>query len=320
MSTQSPRRLVYLSMEIALENGIPTYSGGLGVLAGDTVRAAADLSLPMVAVSLAHREGYFSQSLDEEGGQAEAPDPWDPAERCKPVDAGISVRLQGRDLRLQAWRYDVRGTRGGAVPVYLLDADVEGNHEEDRRLTDRLYGGDSRYRLCQEALLGYGAVALMAALGHARIHTWHMNEGHCALTPLALLEDRVGEGGLSAAGPRQDASVRRRCVFTTHTPVPAGHDRFPADLVESVLGEDRAAAVRSRGTEPGGVLNMTLLGLHFARFVNGVAMRHARVSREMFPGREVHAITNGVHVGTWTAPPMARLFDRHVPEWREDPL
>ncbi len=316
----TPPRLVYLSMEIALESDIPTYSGGLGVLAGDTIRAAADLDLPMAAVSLVHRLGYFRQTLDAEGLQHEAPDPWDPSERCDPVDASVSVKVSGRAVRLRAWRYRVRGARGGVVPVYLLDADVEGNAEEDRHLTDHLYGGDARYRLSQETLLGYGAVALMEALGHSRIHTWHMNEGHCALAPLALVEERVGEGGLAAATRRQDGAVRRRCVFTTHTPVPAGHDRFPAALVASVLGQDRAKALATRGSEPGQVLNMTALGLHFARFVNGVSMRHALLSREMFPGRAIHAITNGVHTGTWTAPSLATLFDRHVPEWRVDPL
>jgi starch phosphorylase len=307
-------------MEVALENGIPTYSGGLGVLAGDTLRAAADLSLPAVGISLVHRQGYTRQSLDAEGLQADAPQPWNPADHLQDVGARVEVTVGGKPVAVRAWRYNVVGVTGAIVPVYLLDTQLPENGDLDRQLTDRLYGGDQRYRLAQETLLGFGGVALLRALGHHRIHTHHLNEGHCSFVPLALLEEKVGEGGLAGTSRRLDRGVRARCVFTTHTPVPAGHDRFPIGLVQDVLGPDRAQALRGRGSEPDGTVNMTELGLHFARFANGVAMRHARVSREMFPGRNIHAITNGVHTITWASPPIAELFDRHVPEWRIDPL
>jgi starch phosphorylase len=307
-------------MEVGLESHLPTYSGGLGVLAGDTLRAAADLSLPMVGITLVHRKGYLKQHLDAAGNQAEGPAGWNPESHLADVPVRLQVSIGGRPVALRAWRYDVVGTGGSIVPVYLLDSRLPENADVDRHLTDHLYGGDSRYRLAQEALLGFGGVALLRALGHRSIRTYHLNEGHCALAPLALLEERTGEGGLAAVSRRHDRGVRARCVFTTHTPVPAGHDRFPPVLVAEVLGPDRARALERRGRDPDGWLNMTELGLHFARFANGVAMRHARVSREMFPGRYIHPITNGVHVVTWAAPPIAELFDRHIPEWRTDPL
>jgi starch phosphorylase len=316
----SEPRIAYFSMEVGLESAIPTYSGGLGVLAGDTLRAAADLSLPVVGVSLIHRKGYTRQRIDPDGRQLEAPQPWNPPDHVREIAPRVEVSVGGRSVVVRAWRYDVVGVGGAVVPVYLLDTDLAENGDLDRKLTDVLYGGDQRYRLAQETLLGFGGVALLRALGHRKLHTFHLNEGHCAFVPLALLEERVGEGGLAAASRRLDRGVRALCAFTTHTPVPEGHDRFPPALVREVLGEDRAAALRGRGTEPDGAVNMTELGLHFARFANGVAMRHAHVSRSMFPGKSIHPITNGVHVATWACPPIAELFDRHVPDWRVDPL
>jgi starch phosphorylase len=312
-------RIAYLSMEVGLESGMPTYSGGLGVLAGDTLRAAADLHLPMVGVTLVHREGYFRQELDEAGRQSTSPDPWSPEDRLDEAPARVVIQVGERRLDLRAWVYPVTGAGGHVVPVYLLDADLPGNSEDDRRLTDRLYGGDERYRLLQEAILGLGGAALLDELGFQHIRTFHMNEGHSALLPLALLSTKVRERPRGRATKNDDEWVRERCVFTTHTPVPAGHDRFHEDLVEEVLGEELTRMLRGRGLDHG-VLNMTELALHFSRFVNGVALRHAQVSRLMFPTREIHAITNGVHVPTWTSPALAELFDRHVPDWRVDPL
>ncbi|HZD04811.1 MAG TPA: alpha-glucan family phosphorylase, partial [Longimicrobiales bacterium] len=311
--------IAYLTMEAGLESRLPTYSGGLGVLAGDTLRAAADLALPLVGVTLVHREGYFRQSLGPGGAQAAAPDTWSPEDELDELDHRVEILLRGRPVRIRAFRYPVRGVGGATVPVYLLDTRLPENHEEDRHLTDQLYGGDQRYRLLQEAVLGLGGLGLLRELGHRRIRTFHMNEGHSALLPLGLLEERIRRRGAPKVTGRDEAAVRERCVFTTHTPVPAGHDRFPEALVRDVLGEERAERLRGRGLDDG-VLNMTRLALRFSRFVNGVAARHARVSREMFPGATVHAITNGVHVSTWTSPPVAALFDRHLDEWRRDPM
>ena len=305
-------------MEIALEASIPTYSGGLGVLAGDTLRAAADLRLPMVAVTLAHRKGYFRQHLDPEGRQTETPVDWSPADRLEPLDATAWVTVENRAVQLRAWRYTVRGVSGHAIPVYLLDSALPENDPYDQALTDSLYGGDSRYRLCQEVVLGIGGIAMLRALGHADIHTYHMNEGHSSLLTLALLQEYARLHDRGSVVKSDVETVRTRCVFTTHTPVDAGHDRFTAELVESVLGKERTG-ILARLTHPeGGVFNLTALAMFFCRSANGVSIRHAHVSRRMFPESSISAITNGVHAVTWTAEPLARLYDRHVRDWRRD--
>jgi starch phosphorylase len=306
-------------MEIALQAEYPTYSGGLGILAGDTLRAASDMGMPMVGVTLVYRLGNFRQHLDAEGHQTESADRWSPEDKLQPVDAIASLTLEDRQVLVRAWRFDVNGL-SGTVPVYLLDTGLEGNAAQDRTLTDSLYGGDSHYRLCQEAVLGLGGVALLRALGYERLTTYHMNEGHSALLTVALLAEQTAERGLVEATPADRRQVQERCVFTTHTPVAAGHDRFPIGLVREVLGVERVAALDAAGAIRQHELNMTELALTFSRYVNGVAMRHGEVTREMFPTHVINAITNGVHAVTWAAPSTARLFDRHIPEWREDNL
>jgi starch phosphorylase len=309
--------VAYFSMEIALEAEMPTYSGGLGVLAGDTLRSGADLGVRMVAVSLLHRRGYFKQRLDPEGGQAEEPVEWSVEHFAEPVEPRVSVAIEGRSVRIRAWRYRVRGTRGAEVPVFLLDTDLEENAPSDCALSGTLYGGDERYRLAQEIVLGIGGVRMLRALGYARIDRFHLNEGHAALVVLELLDEKRAAGeGASAA--QALAEIRRRCVFTTHTPVPAGHDQFPLDLVEEVLGTDAAGRLAALGQRH--VLNMTDLALRSARFVNGVAMRHGEVSRSLFPQYPIRSITNGIHPATWVAPSFRALFDRHIREWRSDAL
>jgi len=305
-------------MEIELESGIPTYSGGLGVLAGDMLRSAADAGVAMVAVSLVHRKGYFRQKLDANGQQTETDDEWRPEDRLERLEPVEPVQIEGREVRLQAWKYVVRGQGGHEVPVILLDARVAGNSPEDAALTDHLYGGDDRYRLSQEAILGLGGRRMLAALGlNIRIH--HMNEGHSSLLTIGLLEEqlagqrrRITEGDIEA--------VRKQCVFTTHTPVPAGHDKFPNSLVGRVLGEERLALIEETECCPENLLNMTYLGLRFSYYINGVAMHHGDVSQGMFPGYPVHAITNGVDAGRWVSPQFQKLFDQHIPEWRRDNL
>lgn len=308
--------IAYFSMEVGLASTLPTYSGGLGVLAGDTLRAAADLALPMVGVTLLHRQGYFRQRLDAAGNQTEFSVVWSPEEHLELVAGAATVRIEGRPVSVRAWRYTVHGHTGHDVPVYLLDSSVPENGQEDQTLTDHLYGGDARYRLAQEAVLGFGGVALLRALGHP-IRVYHMNEGHAALLALALMEEQTA-GHLRSGTEADHDAVRRRCVFTTHTPVPAGHDQFPLELVRQVLGEEWTGFLLDTRCCPAGVLNMTYLALHFSHYINGVAMRHGEISHDMFPAYPINAITNGVHAYTWTAPPFRRLFDRHIPEWRWD--
>jgi starch phosphorylase len=307
-------------MEIALRPDLPTYAGGLGVLAGDMLRSAADLAVPMVGVTLVYRKGYFRQRLDDQGNQQEEPAVWKPEEALEPLTSVIWLELAGRRVQVRAWRFTLTGISGATVPVYLLDTDLPENDPADRGLTDYLYGGDPPYRLRQEAVLGMGGVKMLNSLGHTSIENYHLNEGHSALLTFALLEQRIGTSRLGTASEADIESVRQRCVFTTHTPVPAAFDKFPRELVDQVIGSDRAAALDVSACCQDGALNMTYLALRFSRYINGVAMHHGEVSRGLFPNYPVRAITNGVHAVTWSSPKFQELYDRHVPEWRKDNL
>lgn len=333
--------VAYFSMEIALQPEIPTYSGGLGMLAGDTIRAAADLRVPMVAISLAHRKGYFRQRLDPSGWQTEEPAAWRLEDYAQEMPARVSVTLEGRPVRIRAWKYKTAGQADFYVPVYLLDVDLPENGEWDRTLTDVLYGGDGTYRLFQEVILGIGGVRMLRALGYADIGRFHMNEGHAALLTVELLREEVERAGRVACAAADIDAVRRKCIFTTHTPVSAGQDHFPMAMVREKLGVPRMFAetkdpicvdlagriLRADAPANGSEifagehkLNMTHLALTLSHYVNGVAKRHGEVSRLMFAGYQIDAITNGVHAPTWAAPPFQALFDRYVPGWREDPF
>ncbi len=311
--------VAYFSMDVGLESSIPTYSGGLGVLAGDHLRAAADIELPMVAVSLVHRDGYVRQMLDADGNQQDLPATWEPERRLEAVRPTVSLQIEGRRVEVRAWRYRVRSPHGGEIPVYLLDTDMPSNADEDRQLTHRLYGGDAHYRLAQEAVLGIGGVRMLRAVGYSQIRAYHMNEGHAALLTLALLDQQIGERDPREATDAQVEVVRRQCVFTTHTPVAAGHDQFGWDLAHHVLGEPYAGFLQQGGYAGDASLNMTFLALSLSRYANAVSMRHGEVSRRMFPGHRIEAITNGVHARTWTSAALRDLYDRHMPDWRRDP-
>jgi starch phosphorylase len=306
-------------MEVGLDPAMPTYSGGLGVLAGDTLRAAADLAVPMVGVTLLHRKP-FRQQLDAHGVQTDTSYVWQPKKFLEPVEPRIVVNIEGREIEVRVWRYVVHGVTGHSVPVYFLDTAVPENSPWDQTLTDHLYGGDDHYRLCQEVVLGLGGVAMLRALGYENVQLYHMNEGHSALLTLALLEEETDGLGLRNATAKERDAVRRRCVFTTHTPVPAGHDQFPLDMVRRVVGEERTAALEAVECCWNGTLNMTYLALLFSHYINGVSFRHHDISHGMFPAYPINSITNGVHAVTWTAPAFQDLYDQHIPEWRGDNL
>ena len=312
-------RVAYFSMEIALRNEIPTYSGGLGVLAGDTMRSAADLALPLVAVSLVSRAGYFRQAIDAQGRQFEQAATWEPREWAQPLDAKIAVSIEGRAVWIGAWLYVLDGYLGGRQSVLLLDTDLDENRPEDREITHYLYGGDETYRLKQEIVLGIGGVRLLHALGF-NIRQYHMNEGHSALLGLELLRryEYPPEDLRPGEPPYDLPRVREQCNFTTHTPVEAGHDRFSYALVERVLDSAvELATLKHLAGEDS--LNMTRLALNLSEYVNGVAKRHAEISNSMFPGYRVHAVTNGVHPFIWTSEPFRKLYDQYLPSWCHEP-
>lgn len=275
---ESDVKIAYFSMEIGIDSQIPTYSGGLGILAGDTLKACADLRVPVVGVTLLYRKGYFLQKLDESGNQQELPMDWNPEDHLRLLPATIDVSIEGRNVKVGIWRYNIEGVTGFKIPVLFLDTNIDGNAPGDRALCDYLYGGDERYRLSQEIVLGVGGVRMLRQLGYSKIQRYHMNEGHAALLVLELLrESRTNEK------PDFDyESVRQSCIFTTHTPVPAGHDRFDYQLVGSIIGESfPAETLRMLGGDD--ALNMTLLALNMSHYVNGVAKRHGKFREKCFP-------------------------------------
>ncbi len=316
--TREPR-IAYFTMEIGLRSDIPTYSGGLGVLAGDTVRSAADLKLPFVAVTLISKKGYFKQELDPSGIQIELPDTWNPSNYMKPLSEKIQIEIEGRNVFVGAWLFVVESSTGGRVPVIFLDTDLPENNEADRTITDHLYGGDESYRFKQEMVLGIGGVRMLDEL-EFDIRKYHMNEGHSSLLTLELLRkfkrsvEEVWDERLVWDVER----VRDLCIFTTHTPVEAAHDKFSYDMVLRIMGEIIPLDILK---ELGGkeYLNMTLLALNLSEYINGVAKKHGEVSKNMFPGYEIHAITNGVHSFTWTCDSFKRLYDRYLPGWANEP-
>ena len=309
------RKIAYFSMEIGIDSRIPTYSGGLGVLAGDTIKSCVDLKVPMVAVTMLYRKGYFDQKLDSQGNQQELPVKWNPKDFLKPLLNKISVQIENRTVAIQVWQYDVVGITGHTVPILFLDTDLKENSEYDRGLNNYLYGGDQRYRILQEIILGIGGVRMLTELGYTQIKKYHMNEGHAAFLTLELL-NKINRKEGSVGDFEQ---VRELCVFTTHTPVPAGHDQFTYDLAKKALGDQVPFDVLKMlaGEDR---LNMTSLALNLSKYVNGVAKKHGEVSQSMFPGYQIESITNGVHSLTWVCDSFKGLYDKYIPGWRNDPF
>ncbi len=299
-------KIAYFTMEIGLENGVSTYAGGLGVLAGDILRSCADLKLPIVAVTLVSKKGYFKQEIIQGGKQVECPDEWDPSKFMEILPVETKVRIQNRDVKIKAWLYNLRSSTGGSVPVIFLDTDTEGNTPDDRAITSFLYGGDERYRLKQEIVLGIGGVRMLEALGFG-IRKYHMNEGHSSLLTLELLRKH----GMDLQ------KVRGQCLFTTHTPVEAAHDKFPYDLVKELMGETDLEVLKRFGGQQR--LNMTMLALNLSSYINGVAKRHRDTTKEIFPGYAISCITNGAHSYTWTCKSFRDLYDRYIPGWANEP-
>lgn len=300
--------VAYFSMEIGINSEMPTYSGGLGILAGDTLRSIADLKLPVIGTTLLYQKGYFKQKLDENGNQIENDMVWNPSNFLEKLPNTITIQIEGRDVKVGCWLYKYKGITGHINPIIFLDTDLPENSEYDRTITYHLYGSDRRYRFAQEMVLGIGGIRILESLG-CDVHKYHMNEGHSGLLSLELYK-RYN---------KDIHKVRNKCVFTTHTPVPAGHDQFDQGLVEYMLGNYLTDELKKEIITDG-KLNMTYLGLRFSEYVNGVAKKHGEVSRDMFPGYHIESITNGVHSVYWTCPAMKELFDKYIKNWEFDPF
>jgi starch phosphorylase len=309
VNNHSTNKIAYFSAEIGVSPSLHTYSGGLGILAGDHIKAAADQELDLVAITLLYKEGYFKQRMDEDGNQTEAYPRFSPNPLLEKLDQQVSIPLRGREVKLDIWKYEFIAYHGNTVPVYLLDSDVEGNHPEDRTITLRLYSGDKDHRILQEAILGFGGVRALRAMGYKDFDTYHMNEGHCAFLTLELLKEFNGD----------EAEVRKRCVFTTHTPVPAGHDHFGYPRVNKLLGELIPADLQLPSMVMNSRVHMTELGLYYSRAANGVSELHGHIARDQFPQFNIGHITNGVFHRYWVGKIFREVFDRHFPDWRINP-
>ena len=304
--------IAYFTAEIGLWSELHTYSGGLGVLAGDHVKSAADVNLPLVGMSLLYREGYGRQHLDDQGIQSETYAPIDPNDHLTNTGQTIQLPLDGSTLYASIWKANVVGVGGHVVPVYFLDTFHPNNSAEFVGLGARLYGGDDSTRVRQEYLLGVGGVRALQALGH-EFAGMHLNEGHCTFAMLEMLHQ---------GWTREE--LAQRTLFTTHTPVPAGHDRFEWSLVEEVMGDllpsDARDLVQNAGDSEGGRrCSMSHLAVALSTAVNAVSNLNAQVASTMFGTTHIAPITNGVHHITWTSPQMTGLFDHHLPGWKEDP-
>ncbi|GIU70206.1 MAG: alpha-glucan phosphorylase [Candidatus Woesearchaeota archaeon] len=309
--------IAYFSMEIGISHSIPTYAGGLGILAGDLLKAFADLKVPVVGITLLNEKGYLKQII-KDGQQLEQPQEWNIAERLVLLPNQIIVRIDGRDVKIRVWKHLIRGISGYNVPVFFLDTNVEGNSEYDKKLTSFLYGGDREYRLAQECILGIGGVRMLESLGYNHIKKYHMNEGHASLLTVELLK-KTYKDSYDEEHSYDVEYVRERCVFTTHTPVAAGHDHFDIPLVRKLLGNYIPEFILTKSLN-NGELSMTLLGLNLSKYINGVAKRHTEVTREMFPQYSIDSITNGIHHLTWISKPFSELYDSFIPGWIFDPF
>ena len=304
---QGKPKIAYFSMEIGIDEHIPTYSGGLGVLAGDTIKSCADLNVPLVGITLLSEKGYFYQKLDKEGNQRELPINFSVSNFLKLLPTKTIIKIEGRDVILRAWLYQYKGINGYVIPVFFLDANVDENDPWDRNLTKYLYGGDNRYRLAQEIILGIGGVRMLNNLGYTTIDKYHMNEGHAALSTLELYKEL-----------NNVEKVREQCVFTTHTPIAAGHDQFDISVAKHMIGDLLSESILEE-IKFENRLNMTRLALYFSHYINGVAKKHKEVSQQMFPGYSIESITNGVHASTWVSKPFQQLYDKYISGWHSDP-
>ena len=301
--------IAYFSAEIGISSSLPTYSGGLGVLAGDHIKASGDIGLNMCAITLLYREGYFKQRIDEEGIQTETYPRFDPYPLLKKLDVRFTLRLRARDVWIQVYRFDYVGHGGHAVPIYFLDTDVEENIKDDRIISQRLYSGNKNHRILQEAILGFGGARLLDELGQNDFKKYHMNEGHCSFLVLNLLEKFNGDM----------KKVKSLCHFTTHTPVPAGHDHFSETRVKKLLRGLLPENLELPSLVQNGRFHMTELGLYFSSTANGVSALHGDVAQDQFPWSNIDFITNGVHHSYWMGSPFKRVYDQYVPEWRANP-
>ncbi len=297
------KHVAYFSMEIGLESNIKTYAGGLGILAGDTLKSAGEMGVNVVGISLLYKHGYFKQTLDKEtGDQSEATDDWDPNQFLKLNPISLQLELFGSDVNVQIWQYQLENSN----KVLFIDTNLDSNPDQIKAITNNLYEADNLIRLQQEMLLGIGGVMILEKLGY-NINKYHLNESHAAFGVFPLLEKYS-----------QDA-VKDMVVFTTHTPVLHGHRGYKMDILKEYLPQKYLQFIPKEIIKDGSVL-LTDICLAYSGFNNGVSKKHAQVSKLLFPDSDFEAITNGIHATTWASDSIQKLFDKYLPNWRQDPF
>jgi starch phosphorylase len=294
-------------MEIMLHTHIPTYAGSLDILAGDILRSCADMKIPAVGVSLVYKGTSFVQKFSPDGKQSYNELEWRKSDQFTKMPERIELTIDGKVVSVGCWRFDIVGFSDFVVPVFLLDTDYYTNDPWMRSITENLYEGSAQVRFCQEVLLGVGGVQMLKALGYDKVDCYHLNEGHAALAPLALLPENNWK----------DEEVKKKMVFTTHTPIPEGHDIFDYDLAYKYADKYLPWHIRTLAGQD--KLHMSNLALNMSKYTCGVSKKHAEVSHELFPGYKIDSITNGVHHRTWTASTMQDLYNEYLPGWIEDP-
>lgn len=309
MNKKSNQSVAYFSMEIALEKDLKTYAGGLGVLAGDILRAASRRKFPMIGVTLLNKQGYFKQVISPKGKQEEQADKSN-LKKLELLPGKMYLNIGPDKVLFKAWRYFLQHDNGLKIPIYFLDTDWPENREKHRRLCENLYPGDKRKKLKQAILLGRGGVKLLKRIGLEKISKIHLNEGHGALAAVELFLNSKKD-----SETQKIKEVRDKLVFTTHTPIPAGHDVF---FGEFLLKYQPDFPTQIKEIMENDTVNFTKLALFFSAYANGVSKKHGRVSREMFPDFNIEAITNGVESSFWVSPEMSALFDKFIPNWRQD--
>jgi len=298
--------LAYFCMEFGLESEMPNYAGGLGILAADILQALGDKEINACGVGLMYKEGFYAQDIYYDGDVNFFPRTWDRDKYLIKQDVTTTVKIEGREVKINVWRYDLE-TQGKVVPIYLLDTDLSENDSRDRNITNKLYSGGDYLRLAQEVVLGIGGVKVLREMGYEDIDIYHMNEGHAAFLTLQLLKERGFK----------NERVQENCIFTTHTPIPAGHDKFDYDLAHQVVGDNLPWHIQELAGE--NQLSMTELAFSLSRDANAVSRRHKQVTQNMFPNKDIEYVTNGAHHLRWTSENKAEVYDEYMPGWRDNP-
>ncbi len=306
--SNSPIKIAYFSAEVGLNGEIKTYSGGLGILAGGTIKAMADLNVPFCAITLLYKNGYFKQKIENDS-QIEVDDNWDYENILTDLNKQVKVNIKGQDITIKIWKYEYIGVTNHKIPIYFLDTNVESNPGWAKQLTEDLYDGE---RLSQEIILGIGGVRALNLLGH-NIEKYHMNEGHSSFLTLELYKTLGEKNGWD------DGQVKERCVFTTHTPIPAGHDKFKyEDIYDHFKGEKNIIPLHIKKLAGEHEFNTTKLAMSFSSYVNAVSRKHSEVTKDMFPEFTIDYITNGVHASAWVNSYLKEVLDRYIPGWQKD--